>query len=717
MTFRGHTKIERWSLQPQGHFTEATPKAIEHQQFKNLLQTIFHFYFSSSNALTVHAPISSSINALEPFYDLDPQRAISQQRHAAAKRSSVQTTARALLPVTAAPGAAATALAIVNGEREREMPTTGWIFGGGGLRCCVCVTSCGSYCQCSITTPRVPLAISITVQRLDINVVLASSSATTISANVNSIPILNGTNFKNWKENILIVLGCMDLDLALRVEEPTPLTEESSPDERRNFERRDRSNRMSLMIIKHGIPEAFRGAVSEGITNAKEFLVEIEKRFVKNDKAEISTLLQSLISMKYKGKGNIREYIIEMSHIASKLKGLKLELSNDLLVHLVLISLPAKLSQFKVSYNCQKEKWSLNEFISYCVQEDERLKQERTESAHLVSIFKDKGKKKKKEYEAAPKGPAQKKRKEDKDTCFFCHQSGHTKKDCAKYHAWRAKKCTILTLGCLSYRKPSDGERYIYIGDGKSVEVDVIGYCCSFENNQFSLSLNSTIIGTGSLSAYDNLYLFDIIASYNETLHVDSRGTKRKLNKENSATLWHKRLGQILKARVERIVSDGILDSLDFTDFDVCIECIKGKQTKTRRLGSKRTSDVLELIHTNICGPSPTASWNSQQYFISFIDDYSRYGYLYLIHEKSESLDVFKAFKAEVENQLNKRIKSVRFDRGGEYYDRYDGSGEQCPGPFAKYLEECGIVPQYTMPGSPSMNGVAKDETELLRTW
>ena len=92
------------------------------------------------------------------------------------------------------------------------------------------------------------------------------------------------------------------------------------------------------------------------------------------------------------------------------------------------------------------------------------------------------------------------------------------------------------------------------------------------------------------------------------------------------------------------------------------------------------------------------ASWNGQQYFITFIDDYSRYGYLFLIHEKSQSLDVFKRFKAEVELQLNKRIKSVRSDRGGEYYGRYDGSGEQRPGPFAKYLEDCGIVPQYTMP-------------------
>ena len=98
---------------------------------------------------------------------------------------------------------------------------------------------------------------------------------------------------------------------------------------------------MSLMIIKCDIPKAFRGAVSEEITSAKEFFAKIEKCFAKNDKAKTSTLLQSLISMKYKGKENIREYIMEMSNIASKLKALKLELSEDLLMHLVLISLPA----------------------------------------------------------------------------------------------------------------------------------------------------------------------------------------------------------------------------------------------------------------------------------------------------------------------------------------------------------------------------------------
>ena len=247
--------------------------------------------------------------------------------------------------------------------------------------------------------------------------------------------------------------------------------------------------------------------------------------------------------------------------------------------------------------------------------------------------------------------------------------------------------------GCLSCRKSNDGERYIFVSDGKKVEVEAIGifrlllksgtylelnetfvvpsfrrnlvsisvldkfgYSCSFGNNKFSLFQNSNLVGTGSLTYVDNLYMLDTVASYHETLQLSTQDVKKKITNENSSSLWHKRLGHISKRRIERLMSDGILDSLDFEDFEICTNCIKGKQTNTRRFGANRATDVLELIHTDICGPFLKVSWNGQQYFITFIDDFSCYGYLYLIHEKSQSLEVFKSFKVEVENQLNKRI-------------------------------------------------------------
>ena len=423
---------------------------------------------------------------------------------------------------------------------------------------------------------------------------------------------------------------------------------------------------------------------------------------------------------------------MEMSNLASKLKSLKLELSEDLLVHLVLISLHAHFGQFKVSYNTQKDKWSLNELISHCVQEEERQQRDKADSAHLASTSKNKMKRRAKD---TAEGTYQKKKPKMHNGEFirhFCKKPGHMKRQCPKYIDWRVKKGLLLTLvssevnlayvpkdtwwvdsgatthismsmqSCLWSRPPSDAERFIFLGDGNKVAVEAIGdfrlllkigvyldlfetfvapsfrrnlisissldksgFSCSFGNNKVSLYENSNLIGSVYLN--DNLYMFDIVSFYNEILQTSSRGTKRKLN-EDSATLWHKRLGYISKQRIQRPVSDGILEPLDLIEFQVCVECIKGKRTNKRKLGAERASNVLELIRTDICGSFPTTSRNGQRYFITIIDGYSRYSYLYLIHEKSQPRNVFKSFKAEVELQLGKKIKAIKSDRGGEYY-------------------------------------------------
>ena len=155
--------------------------------------------------------------------------------------------------------------------------------------------------------------------------------------------MLNCTNFKYWKENVMIVLECMNINLALKMEQPLTFESDNSTKDKKAYEKWEYSNRLSLMIMRRAILETFRSTMSQD-TTAREFLNDLEKRFAKNEKAETSTLLANLVSMMYKVKGNIREYILDMSNIASKLKVLKLELSEDLLVHLVLISFPAQFS-------------------------------------------------------------------------------------------------------------------------------------------------------------------------------------------------------------------------------------------------------------------------------------------------------------------------------------------------------------------------------------
>ena len=92
------------------------------------------------------------------------------------------------------------------------------------------------------------------------------ASAANVSAQVNNIPMLNETNFKVWKKDIEIVLGCMDLDLTLRTKQPTSTLEASNEEK---IEKWDRSNRMCIMILKRSILEAFQSSISQG-ENAKK---------------------------------------------------------------------------------------------------------------------------------------------------------------------------------------------------------------------------------------------------------------------------------------------------------------------------------------------------------------------------------------------------------------------------------------------------------------
>ena len=107
-------------------------------------------------------------------------------------------------------------------------------------------------------------------------------------------------------------------------------------------------------------------------------------------------------------------------------------------------------------------------------------------------------------------------------------------------------------------------------------------------------------------------------------------GIKCSVINEKSSTLWHKRLGYISIKIIKRLVNDGVLEAFDFTDFDICVDCIMGKQTNmTKKQSARRTSDILEIIHTDISGPYDVCL-NGQRYFITFIDDYSRYIYISL---------------------------------------------------------------------------------------
>lgn len=108
------------------------------------------------------------------------------------------------------------------------------------------------------------------------------------------------------------------------------------------------------------------------------------------------------------------------------------------------------------------------------------------------------------------------------------------------------------------------------------------------------------------------------------------------------------------------MVKQGVLRDLDFSDFKTCVDCLKGKfPTRARNKGANRSKNILDFIHTNIFGSITLATLGGFRYFITFIDDYSIYGWIELLHEKFVSLNAFKAFKVAIELKTGKVIKCV----------------------------------------------------------
>ena len=110
--------------------------------------------------------------------------------------------------------------------------------------------------------------------------------------------------------------------------------------------------------------------------------------------------------------------------------------------------------------------------------------------------------------------------------------------------------------------------------------------------------------------------------------HIHNIETKRcKVNNDSATYLQHCRLGHIGVKRMKKLHADGLLESLDYESLDACEPCLLGKMTKTPFSGTmKQATDLLEIIHTDVCGPMNIKAHGRYRYFLTFTDDLSRYG-------------------------------------------------------------------------------------------
>ena len=112
----------------------------------------------------------------------------------------------------------------------------------------------------------------------------------------------------------------------------------------------------------------------------------------------------------------------------------------------------------------------------------------------------------------------------------------------------------------------------------------------------------------------------------------------------------------------------------------------------------------VKFVHFDVCELNGILTRGGKRYFITFIDDFSRFTYVYLMRNKDESFDMFKRYKTEVENRKDRKIKILRSDRGSKYF----------PNDFSTFCEKHGIIHKSSALYTPQQSGLAKRKNRIL---
>ena len=262
-------------------------------------------------------------------------------------------------------------------------------------------------------------------------------------------------------------------------------------------------------------------------------------------------------------------------------------------------------------------------------------------------------------------------------TVILILESGSLKRKCKLYNVLYVSE---LTYNLLSVSKAVDKGVSFTFSESKCVIKDI---------NQRLIAVATKV---GSLYRVACTKPKDCVYSVAE-----------KNDSSSKEDLWHRRYGHLGVKSLQQLARGDLVEGFDYNasnEISFCEPCLKGKHQKSKfpLYREKGKSKPLELIHSDVCGKLSSKSLGGAEYFVTFIDDKTRYVWAYAIKRKSDVFKRFCEWKTEVEKSLGQNVKILRSDNGGEFT-----SGE-----FEDYLKKEGIKHQFTIPKCPQQNGVAE---------
>ena len=564
---------------------------------------------------------------------------------------------------------------------------------------------------------------------------------------------LSGKNYPTWKVQCRMAL--MKDSLWGIVSGTETLSREASADNRKKFEaRRDRA----LAIIVLAVDPSLLYVIGNP-DDPTAVWTKLEEQFQRKTWANKLQLRRQLFSLKLKDGESVQKHIKSMTETFEALAVIGDPVTEEDRVVYLLASLPPKYDMLVTALEAQSESVPKWELVTERLRHEELKQKEKMPGAEnpgrraLVANQK-RGDAKRQLTCHYCKKPGHFKRDCRK---FLASQQGKKEAACVAgekpesddeafvtTHALSAssKRNWIVDSGATCHMsndkevfnelKSLDAPQEVTLGDGHALQATAKGTVtlemllpdgstkrCKLNDVLLVPTLSHSLLSVSKASEAGKVTRFDnsgceILNERNQVIAFATRVgnlyclefcrnvQRANVAEKNKERLWHRRYGHLSERKLQEMAKSDLVRKLDYNSsktIGFCETCIGGKHHRTKFDSSQTQSkELLELVHSDVCGKISEKSIGGAQYFLTFTDDKSRYSWVYMLHTKDQVFNRFREWKALVERTTRKKVKTLRTDNGGEYT-----SNE-----FESYLKNEGIRHELTIPKTPEQNGVAE---------
>ncbi len=572
----------------------------------------------------------------------------------------------------------------------------------------------------------------------------------------------DGGNFLRWQKKVHFLLTTLKIVYVLSQPKPNE-EEDETVEQTRQRTKWETDDYLCRGHILNALADNLFD-LYQNVGTAKTLWETLETKYLTEDATSKKFLIGQFLSFKMHDNRPVLEQFHDIQRIINHCKLKNLNMDDNVIVSAIIEKLPPSWKDYKKELKHKKEDLSLEELETHLrIEQESRIldgKEEQENSVSKVHVVEE-GKEQKygnhgKNNKRKNFSNNSKANKKKKGNCFHCNKPGHFKKDCREFKKLKEKGGTSDTkqkfaamiseanmLGednswwidsgatrhvckdksLFSAYETVEGD-VLYMGNSSTAAVkgkgtvdleftsgkilsltnvfhvpDVrknlvsgsllnkFGFKLVFESDKFILTKSGTFVGKGYL--YEGMFKLNINEKDSSAYIVDC------------LSLWHSRLGHVNTKKMHFMVNLNLIPKYENDMNEKCKICMQTKITRLPFPKIEKTTSLLHLVHSDVCDLHGTPTRGGSKYFATFIDDFSKYCYVYLLNSKDDVLNRFKTYKNEVENQCDTKIKCLRSDRGGEYH-------------FPQFCEDMGIIHEVTAPYTPQQNGVAERKNRTL---